>query len=64
MDPATGQDDALSSSHQATLSFTDFSGPGNAFDVGNYSQDLAISTSATPTSESDHESEPVKSEQS
>ncbi|KXN86280.1 Protein sak1 [Leucoagaricus sp. SymC.cos] len=64
MDPATTQEDALSSSHQAGLAFTDFSGPGNAFDVGSYSQDLAISASATPASESEHEAEPVKTEQS
>ena len=63
MDPATTQEDALSSSHQAGLAFTDFSGPGNAFDVGTYSQDLAISASATPASESDHEADPVKTEQ-
>lgn len=64
MDPATSQEDALSSSHQAGLSFTDFSGPGNAFDVGSYPQDLAISASATPASESDHDAESVKTEQS
>jgi regulatory factor X len=64
MDPSTSQEDALSSSHQAGLSFTDFSGPGNAFDVGSYSQDLAISASGTPQSESEHEAEPVKAEQS
>lgn len=63
MDPATAQDDALSSGHQAGLTFSDFSGPGNAFDVGGYSQDLAISASATPQSESEHEAEPVKTEQ-
>jgi len=63
MDPATTQEDALSSSHQAGLTFNDFSGPGNAFDVGSYSQDLAISASATTQSESEHEVESVKTEQ-
>jgi len=64
MDPASTQEDALSSSHPAGLTFTDFSGPGNAFDVGSYSQDLAISGSGNSASESDHEVESVKTEQS
>lgn len=63
MDPATTGEDALSSSHQAGLTFNDFSGPGNAFDVGSYPQDLAISASATTQSESEHEAESVKTEQ-
>ncbi|KAJ3559208.1 hypothetical protein NP233_g11327 [Leucocoprinus birnbaumii] len=61
MDPSAAQEDALSSGHQAGLTFSDFPGPGNAFDVGSYSQDLAISASATPQSESEHD-EPVKTE--
>ncbi len=64
MDPSTSQEDALSTSHQAGLTFTDFSGSGGTFDVGSYSHDLAISASATPTSESDHEAESVKTAQS
>jgi len=61
MDPTTTQEDALSSSHQAGLTFNDFSGPG--FDVGSYSQDLAISVSATTQSESEHKVDSVKADQ-
>ncbi|KAF9568893.1 hypothetical protein CPC08DRAFT_702011 [Agrocybe pediades] len=62
MDTA-GQDDALGSGHhQSGLSFSDFSGSGN-FDVSTFApQDLALSAS-TPASESEHESDPVKTEQ-
>lgn len=63
MDPTNSQED-LSTGHQAGLTFTDFSGSGNAFDVGSYPHDLAISASATPTSDSDHDGESVKTEQS
>ncbi|CAA7259785.1 unnamed protein product [Cyclocybe aegerita] len=61
MDPAASQDDALGSSHQAGLSFSDFTGSGNAFDVSSFtSQDLGLNSSAT---EPEHEAESVKAEQ-
>ncbi|KAF8165338.1 hypothetical protein B0H34DRAFT_762477 [Crassisporium funariophilum] len=64
MDTSAAQDDGLGSGHQAGLSFSDFAGSGSSFDVSSFSsQDLGINSSATPSSESDHEQEPVKSEQ-
>lgn len=65
IDASVAQDDALGSGHQTGLSFSDFGGSGNAFDVSNFTtQDLGLNAPVTPASESDHESEPVKSEQS
>jgi len=60
MDTSAPQDD----SHQSGLSFPDFSGSGNSFDVTNFaSQDLGMNSSATPGSEPDADPEPVKTEQ-
>ncbi|KAG5651426.1 hypothetical protein H0H81_008656 [Sphagnurus paluster] len=60
MDTSATQDD----SHQSGLSFPDFSGSGNSFDVSNFSsQDLGMGSSATPGSEPDHDPETVKTEQ-
>jgi regulatory factor X len=60
MDTSAPQDD----SHQSGLSFPDFSGSGNSFDVTNFaSQDLGMNSSATPGSEPDASPEPVKTEQ-
>jgi regulatory factor X len=60
MDTSTPQDDPV---HQPGLSFSDSTGSSNFFDVGAFTpQDLNMSTSATPASEADHDSEPVKSE--
>ncbi|KAH9482670.1 DNA-binding protein RFX2 [Psilocybe cubensis] len=65
MDTSAAQDDALGSGHQSSLSFPDFSGSGSTFDVSSFtSQDLGLNAPVTPASESDHESEPVKTEQS
>ncbi|KAF8640134.1 hypothetical protein AX17_001370 [Amanita inopinata Kibby_2008] len=62
MDPSGTPDDALPT-HQAGLPFADFSGPANSFDVPNFAtQDLTLNTS-TPSSEQDHESECIKTEQ-
>ena len=63
MDTSATQDDGLASGHQPGLSFSDFAGPGNTFDVSSFtSQELGINSSDTPASEAD-EQEPVKSEQ-
>ncbi|KAG6817415.1 hypothetical protein H0H87_009060 [Tephrocybe sp. NHM501043] len=59
MDTTAGQDE----SHQPGLSFTDFSGPGNGFDANSAFQDLGMTASATPASESEAETKPVKTEQ-
>lgn len=60
MDTTASQDD---SGHQSTLSFPDFPGPGNSFDVSGFSSQDLMNSSATPASESDHDPEPVKTEQ-
>lgn len=61
MDTAS-QDD--SSVHASGLAFADFSGGGPSFDVSGFgSQELGMHASGTPGSESDHDPEPVKSEQ-
>jgi len=64
MDTSAAQDDGLGSGHhQSGLSFSDFNGSGNTFDVSSFNpQELGLSAS-TPASESEHESEPVKLEQ-
>lgn len=63
MDSAN-QDDALGSGHQTGL-FSDFAGPSGGFDVSNFtSQDLGLNAPVTPASDGEHESDPVKSEQS
>lgn len=65
IDPSAPQDDGLSSNHSAGLAFSDFSGSGASFDVGSFGPtDLSLNSSVTPNSESDHESESVKVEQS
>ncbi|ESK96011.1 dna-binding protein rfx2 isoform 4 [Moniliophthora roreri MCA 2997] len=61
MDTSASQDNSLTNVHSSDLSFPDFSGPGNSFDVG-FSQDMGLQSSATPGSESEHESEVVKTE--
>ncbi|KAJ7781232.1 hypothetical protein B0H16DRAFT_1818006 [Mycena metata] len=61
MDTSAPQDDSLPTVHQSSLSFGDFSGSGNTFD--GFSQDLGMHSSATPSSEPDNDSEPVKTEQ-
>lgn len=63
MDTSAPQDDSLPSVHQSGLSFPDYSGSGNSFDVTNFTQDLGMNASVTPASEPDHEAEPVKAEQ-
>jgi regulatory factor X len=64
MDTSTPQDDTLPAVHQSGLSFPDFSGSGSSFDVSSFtSQDLGMNSSATPANESEHEPEPVKTEQ-
>ncbi|KAJ7283643.1 hypothetical protein C8J57DRAFT_1498673 [Mycena rebaudengoi] len=62
MDTSAPQDDSLPAVHQSSLSFGDFSGPGNTFDVSGFSQDL-MHSSATPSTDPDNDSEPVKTEQ-
>ncbi|KAF7292471.1 RFX-type winged-helix domain-containing protein [Mycena chlorophos] len=62
MDTSAPQDDSLP--HQSSLSFGDFTGSANGFDVGGFTQDLGMPSAAT-TSESEPaaEPEPVKTEQ-
>lgn len=63
MDAAANQDDGLGSGHQSGI-FSDFGGSGSTFDVSNFaSQDIGLSSAVTPASESDHETDPVKTEQ-
>ncbi|KAJ7095392.1 hypothetical protein B0H15DRAFT_929126 [Mycena belliarum] len=63
MDTSAPQDDSLPP-HQSSLSFGDFSGSGNTFDVSGFPQDLGMHASGTPASEPDSsEPEPVKTEQ-
>lgn len=60
MDTSAPQDDT----HQSGLSFPDFPGSGNSFDVTNFaSQDLGMNSSATPGSEPEPDPEPIKTEQ-
>lgn len=64
MDTSASQDDSIPPVHAAGLSFPDFSGSGNTFDVSSFtSQDLNMHSSATPAGESEHDSDPVKTEQ-
>ncbi|KAJ6613437.1 hypothetical protein B0H10DRAFT_2165302 [Mycena sp. CBHHK59/15] len=63
MDTSTSQDDSLPTVHQSSLSFGDFSGSGNTFDVSGFPQDLRMHSSATPSSDPENDSEPVKTEQ-
>ncbi|KAJ7700099.1 hypothetical protein B0H17DRAFT_1048579 [Mycena rosella] len=63
MDTSASQDDSLPPVHQSSLSFGDFSGSGNSFDVSGFPQDLGMHSSGTPSSEPDNEPEPVKTEQ-
>ncbi|KAJ7498915.1 hypothetical protein FB451DRAFT_1427446 [Mycena latifolia] len=63
MDTSASQDDSLPPVHQSSLSFGDFSGSGNTFDVSGFPQDLGMHASGTPSSEPDSEPEPVKTEQ-
>jgi len=60
MDTSASQDDP---GHQSGLSFPDFSSSGNSFDVSYAAQDLGMTSSGTPSSEADHDPEPVKAEQ-
>lgn len=63
MDTSAPQDGPLPNLHSSDFSIPDFSGPGNAFDVGFPSQDIGLQSSATPGSEhSDHEPDVVKTE--
>lgn len=64
MDTSAAHDDSLPP-HQPGLSFQDFGGSGNTFDVSSYtSQDLgALNGSGTPTTDPDHDAESVKTEQ-
>lgn len=59
MDTSAPHDDSLPSVHQSGMSFPDFSGNGNTFDVSGFN----MSSSSTPGSEPDHDAEPVKTEQ-
>jgi regulatory factor X len=63
MDATANQDDGLGSGHQSGI-FSDFGGSGNAFEVSNFAQDMGLSNAVTPGSESDHDTDPVKTEQS
>ena len=64
MDPSGTPDDTLPSTHQAGLAYADFTSPANSYDVPGFPhQDMSLN-SATPGSESDHDSEPIKTEQS
>jgi regulatory factor X len=63
MDTSPTQDDPISAVHQPGLSFTDFAGASNSFDVSAFaSQDLNMNSSATPAASEVDDSEPVKSE--
>lgn len=64
MDTSAPQDESLPTVHQTSLSFGDFSGSGNTFDVGTFPQDLGMSA-GTPASEPENGTEPdtVKTEQ-
>ncbi|KAJ7228654.1 hypothetical protein GGX14DRAFT_345731 [Mycena pura] len=63
MDTSASQDESLPTVHQSSLSFGDFSGSGNTFDVGTFSQDLGMSA-GTPASEPENgEPDTVKTEQ-
>lgn len=65
MDTTSSQDNALAPNvHSSDLAFTDFTAPGNSFDVGfPSSQDIGgLRSSATPGSEPEHEPEIVKTE--
>ncbi|KAJ7068282.1 hypothetical protein C8F01DRAFT_601889 [Mycena amicta] len=59
MDTSAPQDDSLP--HQSSLSFGDFSGSGNGFDVGGFTQDLGMSTAQRESDSSGPET--VKTEQ-
>jgi len=64
MDTSAAQDDSLPSVHGSGLSFPDFSGPGNSFDVNTFtSQDMGMNASTSSSSESQVEPESVKTEQ-
>ncbi|TFK43523.1 hypothetical protein BDQ12DRAFT_675116 [Crucibulum laeve] len=64
MDTSSTHNDSMPTGHSSGLSFSDFNGSGNTFDVSNFtSQDLGMGASSTPGSEPDHDSEPVKTEQ-
>ncbi|KAG6821272.1 hypothetical protein H0H93_002382 [Arthromyces matolae] len=59
MDTTTPHDETS----QSGLPFSDFSGPGNTYDVSNSPyQELGLNTSTTPASESDSDGKPVKAE--
>jgi len=60
MDTSASQDD---SGHQPGLSFSEFSSPGNSFDVAGFAPPELGMNSGPSSSESDHDPEPVKSEQ-
>jgi len=64
MDTSAPHDDSLPAVHSSGLPFPDFSGSGNSFDVGAFTpQDLNMNSNGTPAAcESEHDSEPVKSE--
>lgn len=64
MDTSAAHEDSLPP-HQPGLSFQDFGGSSNTFDVSSYtSQDLgALNGSGTPATDPDHDAEPVKTEQ-
>lgn len=64
MDTSNPQDDSLPAVHSSGLSFPDFSGSGNSFDVNSFtSQDMGMSSSATPSNEPEPEADSVKTEQ-
>jgi regulatory factor X, other len=60
MDTSASQDD---SGHSSGLSFPDFPGAGNAFDVGGFPPPELGMNSGASSNESDHDPEPVKTEQ-
>jgi regulatory factor X len=61
MDTSTPQDDTAPSS---ALSFGDFTNTNNTYDVTSFTpQDLQMSSTGTPGTEADNESDPVKTEQ-
>lgn len=60
MDTSASQDD---SGHTSGLTFPDFPGAGNSFDVGSFAPPELGMNSSSSSNEADHEPESVKSEQ-
>ena len=65
MDSSAAQDESLSSGHQATLGFADFTGSANPFDSTSFTpHDLgSLSATGTPASDSEHDNDATKPDQ-